>query len=84
MTFEEAKRKARYGHRDYIAIPTADGETYERLTVANLKKAMLAAGTKGKIWVIGASNAILYAHSWRIGVNMIRNARYLGIPVEAA
>lgn len=80
MTFEEAKRKARYGHKDYIAIPTTDGEVYERLTVATLKRAMLAAGTKGKLYVIGASNAVLYAHSWRIGVNMMRNAGHLGIP----
>ncbi len=80
MTFEEAKRKARYGHKDYIAIPTPDGEVYERISVSGIKRAMLAAGTKGKFFVIGASNAVLYGHSWRIGVNLIRNARHLGIP----
>lgn len=79
-TFEEAKRKAKFGHRDWIAIPTADGEIYEPISVKAIKRAMLAAGTKGKFFVIGASTAVLYGHSWRIGVNLIRNARHLGIP----
>lgn len=80
MTFEEARRKAKYGHTDYVAIPSGEGETFERISVSAIKRAMLAAGTKGKFTVISASTAVLYCHSWRMGVNLIRNARHLGIP----
>lgn len=79
-THDEAMRKAKFGHRDWIAIPTEDGEVYEPISVRAIKRAMLAAGTRGKFTVLGASTAVHYAHSWRIGVNLIRNARHLGIP----
>lgn len=80
MTFEEAQRKARYGHRDYIEVVGTEGETYELLTVSSIKRALLAGGTKGKFMVIAANSAVLHINSWRIGLNMIRNAKHLGIP----
>lgn len=80
MTFEEARRKARYGHRDYIAIPNGDDETYELLTVGAIKRALLRVGTQGSFCVIAANNACLHLYNWRIGLNMMRNAKHLGIP----
>lgn len=79
MTFEEAKRKARYGHRDYIAVPNGNGVAFEPLTVSSLKRALLAAGTQGRFLVIAANNAVPYRHSWSVGINMIRNAKHIGI-----
>jgi hypothetical protein len=79
-THAEAMRRAKYGHRDWIAVPSEGGEAFEPISVSAIKRAMLAAGTRGKITVISGSTAVHYAHSWRIGVNMIRNARHLGIP----
>ena len=75
----EAVRRAKYGRRDWIAVPSPDGEVFEPISVGGIKRAMLAAGTKGKITVIAGGNGVHYAHSWRIGVNLIRNARHLGI-----
>lgn len=81
MTFEEAKRKARYGHRDYVHVPTIDGtENWQPLTVQNLKLAMLRTGTQRKVRVIAANNAIVHVYSWAMAVLMFRNAKHIGIP----
>lgn len=79
MTFEEAKRKARYGHRDYIGIPVENGVSYEPLTARGVKAALLSVGTKGQFYTITGSNAVLHRHSWRAGLLMLRNARHIGI-----
>lgn len=73
-----AKRKARYGHKEWIAwvdssgVGHADVKNYQ-----SIKDAMLAKGTGGTFVLIGASNAHLMLITWRLGVQMLRNCRYL-------
>ena len=78
LSADQARRKARYGHKDFIRISEADG--YAPLSVSNIKRALLAAGTSGKIYVIAANNALTHRWSWRMGVQNIRNAKHIGIP----
>lgn len=79
--YKEAVRKAKFGHRDWIAYgPKGDERIYEPLTGAALKRALLASGTKGRFTVIAANTGIHFSHGWRMGTGMLRNARHLGIP----
>lgn len=73
MTFAEAKRKARYGHRSYVGR----GDAFEILSRASLKRALLAAGTQGHFTVIDASTAVCNRINWQIGTLMYRNIRFL-------
>ena len=78
MTLQEAQRKARYGHRDYITFTARNGvEVVDRLTPALLKQAMLAGGTKGKFYVIAANSGVMHRYGWRVGLNMLRNWQYI-------
>lgn len=76
-TFEEARRKARFGHRDWVAYEH-DGQTVcEKMSRDAIKRALLAGGTKAGLTVIGASNAVLYRYSWRTALNMLRNYQHI-------
>lgn len=69
--FQAAKQKARYGHQDWIAW-TIDGASYaDRATAENLKKMLLAIGTKGKWSLINANCGTPMKGFWRIGINLI-------------
>lgn len=79
VTYQEAQRKARYGHKDWISYRTRDGEAVcERFCRASVKRALLAVGTKGNFTVIAASTAIGHRYNWAMGLLAIRNAKYLG------
>jgi hypothetical protein len=76
MTFEEARRKAKYSHKDWINWRDKNGvQQYARMTVETVKAAMLATGTKGYWTVIGASTGICYRTGWRVGVNILANLK---------
>ncbi len=71
MTFDEARRKARYGHRDWIAYTDKDGESiYTPASADTLKAAMLATGTQRSFTMICASDGILMKMSWWIANNV--------------
>jgi hypothetical protein len=72
-----ARRKARYGRRDWIVWRERSGAWQAApRSPATLKAAMLARGTSGRWTLIAGSTAVPYAYGWRDGVTMIRNARF--------
>lgn len=79
MTFQEAQRKARFGHRDWIFFTDKDGsDVCERSSASVIKRAMLATGTSGRFYLLAASTGVPFLMSWRLGVIAIRNAKLMG------
>lgn len=80
-TFQEAQRKAKFGHRDWMAYRDRNGEhVVAPLTKSGIKAALLANGTKGNFTLIAANSGTLHRYSWSFGIGMLRNARHIGIP----
>lgn len=77
MTFEEAKRKARYGRKSYVGYGPKDQRTYELLSRDSLKRALLATGTQGRFTVIDANTGITNLTGWALGTQMLRNIRWI-------
>jgi hypothetical protein len=74
--FAAAKRRARFGHREWIWWRDAHGEHAARVTAESLKEALLAAAwTKGK-WTLISSDGTLIRGFWWLGVNMTRIDQY--------
>lgn len=72
--FQIAKRKSRYGHRDWIVWRERSGkQVAETFSAEAVKKAMLACGTAGHFFRL--SGGISYMVGWRSAVIMWRNAR---------
>lgn len=46
-SFQIAKRKARYGHRDWVVYRNLEGSIAELKTPESVKRCLLASGTKG-------------------------------------
>jgi hypothetical protein len=81
MTAQEAytlaKRKSRFGHRDWIVWKDRNGEFHAELATADsFKAAMLAVGTKGAFSVEG-SDGCSYYMTWRLAVSWRRNLQYV-------
>lgn len=74
--YETAKRKARYGHRDWLVWIGRDGKRYAApRTAESLKAALLASGTQGKFSMYCANDAQGWNIGWWHGVIMFKNAR---------
>jgi len=72
----EARRRARYGHRDWVAWRGRDGVLRaEPKTAESVKRALLAVGTKGSWYLIDRSTGTLNLMDWPIGLNVIKQAR---------
>lgn len=70
--YAEAKRKAVYGHRDWIVWTDRDGIQHaDRKTSASTKRAMLAVGTQGRFSLIGATDGVSMVIRWRTAVNIL-------------
>jgi hypothetical protein len=75
--YETAKRKARYGHKDWIVWTDRTGTQHaERLSPASMKRCLLDVGTNGRFSKIGASTGISLLGYWRIGINIINQFKY--------
>jgi len=73
----QAQKKARFGHRDWIVWPNPEGLLQAApKSVAAIKKALLACGTKKHWYVVAADNGNLHRGFWSMGIIMIRNSRY--------
>lgn len=76
--FELARRKARYGHRDWVVYRRRDGSwSAAQYSAAAIKAAMLEMGTAGHFSLIAASTGIGHRYNWPMGCLAIRNARFL-------
>jgi len=74
---ELAKRKARYGHNDWIYWKDkATGEWHaEKETSASVKRALLAVGTQGYYMLLTASKAWQLMYHWRMGINAFQQLK---------
>lgn len=78
MTLQEVGRRARYGHRAWVAWEGREGSLLAaRASRAAIKAALLATGTRGRFFIVGASTGVTYRHGWRAGCLMMRNADFL-------
>lgn len=77
MTFEEAKRKARYGRYAVLGYGPRENRTYERMSRESLKRALLATGTQGHFTLLEANTGIGNIIRWPLGTQMLRNIRHL-------
>ena len=72
-----AKRRARYGHRDWLFWRDRNGTGHSaRRDSSTLKAAMLAGGTQGKWFIVQASTGTLVKGFWRLGINILKSAKY--------
>jgi len=75
--YAEAKRKAVYGHRDWLVWTDRDGIQHaDRKTYASTKRAMLAVGTQGRFSLIGATDGHSMIIRWRTAVNILHWCKY--------
>jgi hypothetical protein len=73
--FALARRKARYGHRDWLVWKGRDGAWNAAVrSPASIKRAMLAAGTKGR-WHLISDGGPSQIGFWAMGLIMLRNAK---------
>jgi hypothetical protein len=57
--FQIAQRKARYGHKSYLVWTDRSGEQqYALYNKANIKRAILDVGTKGRFYWLSASTGV--------------------------
>lgn len=72
----EVKRKARYGHKDWLLWVSKSGEEVaERLTAASMKRCLLDVGTQGKWTLIHANDGTLSRGYWWMGLNLFHQRR---------
>lgn len=72
--FHEAKRKARYGHNDWLCWRDADGPHAARKSPDAIKAMLLAVGTGGK-WTLICADGTPMRGFWWLGLNLLRQSR---------
>lgn len=78
MPLQEAARKARYGHREWVYWTRRDGSGFAAPAGSHsIKAAMLDVGTAGRFLILAASTGVAHLQRWPDGCRMIRNARFL-------
>ena len=76
MELAEVKKKARYGHRDWLFWQDNGQPKAAVKSRDAIKRAMLATGTQGRFFLVAKNSAILMSVNWHIGVIMLNNAKY--------
>jgi hypothetical protein len=77
ILMEEAKRKARYGHNDWLFWRNKEGiPRAEKCTRESMKRCLLDIGTQGKFSLLAASSSISFRDNWKIGVNILNHFKY--------
>lgn len=74
--FQEAQKKARFGHRDWIGWRSPTGYRAAPKTRENVKRMLLDVGTKGNWTLIMADTGCPMRGFWWLGINLIRQAKY--------
>jgi len=72
--WQEAQKRARFGHKEWIAWVENETLHAARLTTETLKRAMLSEGTQCRLINYGAS-AGAFIVSWSIACNMLRQLK---------
>lgn len=80
---EIARRKARYGHRDWLVWAEPPGRSQARvLSYENLRAAMKDCGSQVRFNLVSASTAVCQVMTWRIGTILLRNLKNGYIEVD--
>lgn len=74
--FQEAQKKARFGHKDWIVWRGPKGLVATPKTKANVKRMLLDTGTKGNWSLIEADSGCPMKGFWWLGINLIRQAQH--------
>jgi hypothetical protein len=75
--FNEARKKAKFGHHDWITWIDKDGTRQaRRVSQAAMKECLLAVGTKGKWWLICASDGVGMIGFWQMGLAIFNRYKY--------
>lgn len=74
-SFQLAKRKARYGHRDWLCWEDVDGSHAAPKTAANVEAMLSAIGTEGKWFLLLANDGCLMKGYWELGLNLLAQMR---------
>lgn len=75
--YQEASRRARYGHRDWIVWRDSEGVTQaRRISREALIECLRANGTQGKWFYIGRSDGVGMRAGWRIGINLLYQIKH--------
>lgn len=75
--FEEARKKAKFGHHDWIVWTGKDGvQQARRSSQAAVKECLLATGTAGRWYLICASDGVGMIGRWRMGINIFNSFKY--------
>lgn len=73
--FQEAQKRARFGHRRWVGYRTKDGVyVAERLTAEAMKRCLLSAGTKGH-WTLIETDGSSNMGFWWLGCNLINQLK---------
>ena len=76
MTFEDAIRKAKYGHRDWIVWRGKDGKLQAfRKSPESVKRCLLDTGTQGKWTLVSANDGVLMVGRWWLGINLLAHMK---------
>lgn len=68
-----AKRKARYGRKDWISWVDKDGQIYADVFCgASVKPALLSVGTQGYFLRYSANDGVSMMYHWRDGTRWLR------------
>jgi hypothetical protein len=73
--FQQALRKARFGHRRWIVYRDANGPCAERQTAESLKRCLLTVGTQGN-WTLICEDGVPMKGFWRLGINLLSQSRH--------
>jgi hypothetical protein len=68
--YQQAIRKARFGHHDWIVYRDATGTHAERKSPESVKRALLASGTKGN-WSLICAGGTPMKGFWWLGINLL-------------
>ncbi len=77
MSIDFAAVRSRARHSCYDQMVWRDGETFRegRVTAENVKRALLAVGTRGHFSVYSARSDVAHRIGWRVGVAYLANLR---------
>lgn len=76
LTFEEVKRKARYGHKDWICWTDRQGvKRNAPKSLPAMKQCLLDSGTHGFWFIVCASDATLMRGFWRMGLIILNQLK---------
>lgn len=73
--FQEATRKARFGHKDWLCWHDRDGNHAVPRSAANIKRMLLAVGTKRHWTLILADSGCPMSGFWAMGINILNQSK---------